>query len=260
MKKPIVLIIITFFPFIIQAQFEQKLSINLSAGPFKTIGPKDYVPYEDYPNEFWPYQMSNFRTGIFVNLSFQYNLNRHLSLTADLGLMYSGAWYYSYADDGINFLDFQLYQDDTTDILLEEGSNEMTILNLSLGFAPKYYFLPGKKINPYIFTAITLNMTQVTYTDNYWQARKDHDMLAPDDTGPSNDWLEENVGIGFNPGLGAEYSLNDNIGFFISAGYYFILLHEENFKTEEQRENKENFHSINLHAGVRFSFLKSKDL
>jgi opacity protein-like surface antigen len=248
------------FPSIILAQFEQKLSINLSAGPFKTIGSKDYVPYEDYPNEYWPYQMSNFKTGITGDLGFQFNLNRHLSLCIEVGLMYSGGWYYSLADDGTNWLDWTLYQYDTTDVVLETGSNEMTFFNLSFGLASKYYILPNRKINPYIFAGIMLNFTTVNYTNNYWQARKDHDMLAPDDTYPTNDFLEENTGIGFNPGLGAEYNLNDKIGFFISAGYYFIFLKEENFKLEEQRQNKENFHSINFNAGIRFSFLKSKNL
>jgi outer membrane protein W len=256
--KRIIFLSIIFFPFITQAQFEQKLSINLSAGPFKTIGKKDFVPYSDYPTEYWPYQLSNFRTGVMGNLGFQYNLNRHLSLDADLGLMYSGGWYYSLNDNGVNYLDFQLYQDDTTDVLIAEGSNEMTLLNLSFGFAPKYYLLPGKKINPYIFVGINLNYTTSTFTDNRWLAREKYNMPNPDP--PCNDFLEKNFGLGFHPGFGAEYSLNDKIGFFISAGYYFILLNKDNFKEEARIENKENLHSINLHAGIRFSFLKSKNL
>ena len=260
MKRKITFFCLIFFPIIIQAQFEQKLSINLSAGPFITIGKKDFAPYPDYPTDFLPYQMPNFRTGVFGNIGLQFNANRHLSLNTDLGLMNSGTWYYSFHNDGINYLDFQLFEDDTTDVLLAEGSNEMTLLNLSLGFAPKYYLLPGKKINPYIFAGITINFTKVTFTDNYWQARKDNNMLAPDDTGPYNDFLEKNFGIGFHPGIGAEYNLNDNIGFFISAGYYIILLNKDNFKPQERVENKENFHSVNLHAGIRFSFLKSKNL
>jgi hypothetical protein len=254
--KRIIFFCIIFFPFITQAQFEQKLSINLSAGPFKTIGKKDFVPYSDYPTDYWPYQISNFRTGIMGNLDFQYNLNRHLSLDADLGIMYSGKWYYGH--DGWSYLDYTLFENDTTDILIEAGSNEMTILNLSVGFSPKYYLMPGKKINPYIFGRINLNYTTSTFTDNYWLAREKHNMPNPDP--PSNEFLEKNFGIGFYPGFGAEYSLNDNIGFFISAGYYFILLHKDNFKGEARTENKENFHSINLHAGIRFSFLKSKNL
>lgn len=255
MKKYILLILFAIFPLIVFAQFEQKLSINLSAGTFKTIGSKVFIP-EWAPDEREPLQMPNFRPGVLGDASLQFNVNRHLSLTADLGLLYSGNWYYSFYDN-VNCLDFELYQYDTTDVLLASGSNELTLLNLSLGFAPKYYLLPGKKINPYIFAGVTINYTKSTYNDNYWNARRDFNMLDPDDTGPSNDYLEKNFGIGFHPGFGAEYSLSDNIGFFISAGYYIILLNKENFKSESREEN---FHSINLHGGVRFSFLKSKNL
>ena len=258
MKKQVLSLLVMFISLFVNAQFEQKLSINLSAGTFKTIGPKTFhYSWDTDPNAFDPLQMPNFRSGFLGNISLQFNMNRHLSLNADLGLMYSGKWYYSRYDDGVNYLDFQLYQYDSTDVLLEEGSNEMSLSNLSVGIAPKYYLLPWKKINPYFFTGITINFTNVTFTDNYWQARHDNDMLDPDDTGPYNDFLEKNFGIGFHPGFGAEYSLSDNIGFFISAGYHLILLNKENFK-EQDRE--ENFHSINLQGGIRFSFLKSKNL
>ena len=244
-----------FLPGIIMAQFEQKLSINLSAGSFKTLGPKTFIP--DYaPEEREPLQMSNFQPGFLGNAGIQYNMNRHLSLCTDLIFMYSGNWNYRKKEGG-NWFDFQLYQYDTTDILLAEGSNELTLLNLSLGFTPKYYILPGKKFNPYIFTGITYNYTKSAFSDNYWKARRDFNMLAPDDTGPSNDYLEKNTGIGFHPGLGVEYSLSDNIGFYISAGYYFIHLRTENFKSESR---KENLHAINVQGGIRFSFLKSKEL
>jgi outer membrane protein W len=255
MKTRILFLLILFLPEIILAQFEQKLSFNISAGSFKTVGPKTFTP-DWAPDENEPLQMTNFRPGLMGNAGIQYNMNRHLSLCADINVMYAGNWFYS-TYDNVNCFDFQLYQYDTTDVLLTEGSNELTLMNMSLGFAPKYYLLPGKKLNPYIFTGITVNYTKSTYSDNYWKARRDFNMLDPDDTGPSNDYLEENTGIGFHPGIGIEYSLSDNIGFYISAGYFFINLKTKNFKSESR---KENLHSINVHGGIRFSFLKSKEL
>jgi Outer membrane protein beta-barrel domain len=255
MKTRILFLFILFLPEIILAQFEQKLSVNISAGSFKTVGPKTFAP-EYAPEEREPLQMPGFRPGYLGNAGIQYNMNRHLSLCADLIFMYSGNWYYKKKEGG-NWFDFQIYQNDTTDVLLAEGSNELTLMNISLGFAPKYYLLPGKKFNPYIFTGITFNYTKSVFSDNYWKARRDFNMLAPDDTGPSNDYLEKNSGIGFNPGVGVEYHLSDKFGFYISAGYYFVQLKMENFKAECR---KENLHSINLQGGIRFSFLKSKEL
>lgn len=256
MKKQIIIVIIIFFPFITRAQFEQKLSINLSAGTFKTIGSKTYLPeWASSQEESEPLQMPNFRPGVLGIAGIQFNLNRHLSLSADLGLMYSGQWYYNVYDN-VNYLDFAIY-DSITDELLADGSDELTLLNISIGFTPKYYLFPGKKINPYIFAGLTLNYTKSDFTDNQWQAYHDLNMLDPDDTGPCSPYLENSFGLGFYPGLGGEYNLSDNIGFFISMGYHLILLKKENFKSPEQEENL-NF--IDFHAGVRFSFLKSKNL
>jgi len=74
---------------------------------------------------------------------------------------------------------------------------------------------------------------------------------------PSRDFLEENSGIGFNPGLGVEYSPNDRIHFYLEPGYYFIMLNEKNFKAQERVEN---FNAFVLTAGLRYFFIKSKDL
>ena len=256
MKKHILFLLFAISPLIVCAQFENKLSINLSAGTFKTIGSKTYLPeWASSQDESEPLQMPNFRPGILGNAAIQFNLNRHLSLSADLGLIYSGQWYYNIYDN-VNYLDYAIW-DSITDELLADGSDEMTLLNLSIGFAPKYYLLPGKKINPFILLGLSLNYTKSDFTDNQWQAYHDLNMLDPDDSGPCSPYLENSFGVGFHPGLGGEYNLSDNIGFFISMGYHLILLSKEKFKSPEQEENL-NF--IDLHAGVRFSFLKSKNL
>jgi opacity protein-like surface antigen len=256
MKKHILVLLFAVSPLIVFAQFEQKLSLNFSAGTFKTIGSKTYMPEWAYSqDESEPLQMPNFRPGILGNAGIQFNVNRHLSLSADLGLIYSGQWYYNVYDN-VNYLDYEIY-DPVTDDLLADGSDELTLLNVSFGIAPKYYLLPGKKINPFILAGLTLNYTKSDFTDNQWQAYHDLNMLDPDDSGPCSPYLENSFGLGFHPGLGGEYNLSDNIGFFISMGYHLILLNKENFKSPEQEENI-NF--IDFHAGVRFSFLKSKNL
>lgn len=255
MKKQTLLLLMVLIPLITRAQFEQKLSINLSAGTFKPIGTKTFLPEWASEDEREPLQMPNYRQGVLGNVSFQFNINRHLSVDADLGIIYSGQWYYNIYDD-VNYLDFAIY-DSITDELLADGSDELTIMNISLGLAPRYYLLPGKKINPYIFAGLSINYTKCEFNDNQWQAYHDLGMLEPDDSGPSNDYLEKNVGFGLYPGIGAEYTISDNIGIFISAGYYLILLKKENFKTTSREEN---FNSVNLQAGIRLSFLKSKNL
>lgn len=256
MKKLIVITGILLFPLSLNAQFEQKVSFNISAGIFKSIGTKTYTPqWASSGDEYEPFQMPSYRPGVYINGAFQFNINRHLSLEASIGYMYSSSWFYDMYEN-TNYLYYSVY-DTINDILLAEGENELNFSNLSVGLAPKYYLFPGKKFNPYLFVGININFTKAEYTDNNWQALKDLDMLDPDDTGPDNPFLEKNTGIGLNPGLGVEYSLNDKIGFFLSAGYYFILLDKSNFKTPEQVEN---FNSLFFQAGIRFSFLKSKEL
>ena len=122
---------------------------------------------------------------------------------------------------------------------------------------PKYYLLSGKRFNPYLFLGFNLNFTSTTFDDNEWEAYHDLDMLDPDDSGPDRANIESNTGAGFCPGLGLELSLSDQIGFYIQAGLYYILLNEEQFYVPEQNEDLK---AITAQAGLRFSFLKSKDL
>jgi hypothetical protein len=82
-------------------------------------------------------------------------------------------------------------------------------------------------------------------------------MLDPDDSGPDRANIEDNTGLGLYPGIGLELNVSDRIGFHIIAGYYYILLKEDRFYVPEQNEN---LNAITIQAGIRFSFLKSKDL
>jgi hypothetical protein len=246
MKNKIFLLFLLLIPLSSFAQFEQKVSVNFSSGVFKTFG-KELGEYD-------PMQMPNFKTGLSVNGGIQFNLNRRFSLLADLGYMYSGKWGY-YGTDGVNYMHYTI--NDTTENLLEEGYNELKFSNISTGIKPIYYILPGKKLNPYIFAGLTINFTHSVYTNNQWKDAEKVGALPPDDTGPYNPYLEKNIGIGLNPGIGLEYSANDKMGFYLLTGYYFILLKDENFKSPALEEN---FNAYVIQAGLRFSFLKSKDL
>ncbi len=255
MKKLIFITGMFFLPLLIHAQFEQKLSFNVSAGIFKTFGTKTYIPdWSADPDDSEPYQMPNYRPGISIKGSIQFNINRHFSLKAEVGYMHSGSW--SYFSNDINYLHYTFY-DTITDELLAEGENELDFTNLGIGITPVYYFLPEKKINPYLFFGVNINFTKAAFRSNEWQAEKDLGMLDPGDTTPWNDFMEENTGLGLNPGIGLLYNMNERLGFTFTAGYYLIFLDESNFKSSDQVEN---FHSFTIQAGIRFSFLKSKEL
>jgi opacity protein-like surface antigen len=247
---------ILLMPLLLNAQFEQKMSFSLSAGAFKTIGAKTYTPeWASEPDEWEPYQMPNYRPGIQINGAIQLNINRHFSLGLDVGYMHAGSWFYN-AYEGVNYLHYEVY-DTIADELLADGVNELNFTNISIGLVPRYYFHPWEKFSLFLFAGLNINFTSAEYEDNEWKADKEFGMLDPDDTGPYDPYLEENTGLGVISGFGAEYDLNDNIGFYLSAGYQFIMLDEKNFKMSEQVEN---FQALNLQAGIRFSFLKSKKL
>lgn len=256
MKKSIISAGIILIPLLLNAQFEQKMSFSLSAGIFKTIGTKTYVPeWASEPDEWEPYQMPNYKPGVFVNGALQLNINRHFSLGVDMGYAHSSGWFYD-AYDGVNYLYYDVY-DTIAEELLSEGENELDLTNISIGLVPKYYFYPWEKISFFLFAGPDINFTTAKYQDNGWLDDREYGMLDPDDTGPEEPYLENNTGLGVTSGFGVEYVLSDKIGFYLSAGYHFILLDEKNFKTPEQVEN---FQALNFQAGIRLSFLKSKKL
>lgn len=245
MKKGLVSILIILIPVLSTAQFEQKVSINLSAGIFKTFGKK--------LGQYDPMQMPNYKPGLVSNAGFQFNLNRRLSVITDFGILYAGGWSYSEGSND-DYLHYTVFDGAT---LVAEGMNYLNLFSFSIGITPKYYLLPDKKWNPYFFAGINLNFTSAKFTNNQWQDAYDHGVLPPDDTGPYDPFLEKNIGIGFDPGIGIEFAPNDKIGFYLSSGYYLILLKDENFKSQSLEEN---FNAFFFQLGVRFSFLKSKDL
>jgi hypothetical protein len=248
MKYKILPLVFILSPILLNAQFEQKVSINFSVGGFKTIG------YEMGEYEYDPLQMPHYRPGIIAEAGFQYNISRRISVMAAAGIMYSGSWSFMIGD--YDYLHYTISDPETEDILAE-GLNELNLFNFSIGVYPKYYLLPSKKWNPYIFAGLNINFTQANYTDNWWIDANDLDQLPPDDTGPYSPFLEKNTGIGFIPGIGIEYSRSDRFKLTFTSGYYLIELNEENFKNQYVIED---FNAFFLQIGVRLSFLKSKNL
>ena len=259
MRSKLIFFALVFIPLITSAQFEQKISVTLSGGMFATLGPNTWMPdWGSVEEEREPLQIANYKPGVSATAGIQYNLNRHFSIQAELGLLSSSKWFYD-DYDGHNYYEWAIW-DPITDDLLAEGENELTMRNIGIGFTPKYYLMPGKKINPFLFTGVSVNFTSTTYEDNEWQAWQDLDMMDqfdPDGDGPDRAFIEENTGLGLNPGVGVEISINDNIGFHVLGGYYLVLLGEDSFYVPEQHEN---IHAIIVQAGLKFSFLKSKDL
>jgi opacity protein-like surface antigen len=249
MKKLVFLFLILVLPAIVSAQFEQKLSINIGSGIFKTFGKK--------MGEFDPYQMPNYKAGIAENIGLQLNLNRRLSLLFDVGFMFASKWDYE------NYLHYAISDPVDPSITLAEGYNDLNFSNFSFGVKPKLLLSPGNKWNPYLSLGFYLNFTKAVFSDNAWYDGKElHDQgklpnFLNDYPAPYDAWLEKNTGLGFNPGAGLEYNLSDKIGFSLSAGYYLLLINGKNFKNDQLIEN---LNAVSVQAGIRFNFLKSKKL
>ncbi|MBL7113810.1 MAG: outer membrane beta-barrel protein [Bacteroidales bacterium] len=255
MKRNAALAFMLLIPSFAFAQFEQKVSLNISAGTFKTIGPKKYVPeWATEDDEFEPCQMPNYRPGLSGNISFQYNINRHISISAEAGYCSVSKWEYIIYEE-YNYHGWEIC--DTTGELIRGGQDELTLSNVNIGLGARYYLITDKKIKPYVFAGLGLHITRADFTDNRWQAENELDLLEPDDSGPDEPWLEESIGFGVNPGLGLEYSINDWLGIFLQSGYSLVILDKSKFKTPDQEEN---LHMISLQAGIRSSFWKSKEL
>jgi opacity protein-like surface antigen len=247
MKKILFLISFIFVSLSAIAQFEQKLSINLAAGGFKTIGSTG--------TDDMPMQMPNYKPGFSVNGGLQFKISNRLSLTAEGGIMISQRWTYK-GDDFVNDLTWVI-NDTITGELLAEGEDYLDIYNYSFGLKAKYYFLPEKKWDPYFYAGANINWTRCFFENTEWAAFKSLGWLGVDDIIPGNDNLESSFGFGFNTGLGVEYSPKDNLHFLLESGYYLIILDKDNFK-DVLRE--ENFHAVLLQFGLRWNFIKSKEL
>jgi len=259
MKKQCILSLLLLVPLALHSQFEQKISVSLSGGLFFTLGASTYRPdYWSSSEDDQPRQISNYQPGADAMLGIQYNLNRHISIQLDGAVLYSGQWYYE--EDGISVLYYNIDDPDNDEISLASGDNELTLMNIAIGITPKYYIRPGKRVNPFLFAGFSLNFTSTSFKDNEWQAYSDLGLLDihdPDGDGPDRANIESNSGIGFFPGIGLDLALGDRLSLFLLSGVHLVLLNEENFYTPEQHEN---LNAFSAQAGIRVSFVKSKDL
>jgi len=247
MKKILFLTSLLFISGLTSAQFEQKISVNISGGLFKTFGEK--------VSEYDPFQMPNYGMGLSAAGGLQFRISERFYLSGEFGFLASNKWDYR-EGEGNNYLHWSI-NDTLTGELLEEGDDYLDIRNYSFGIKPKYYLFHNRKLNPYVFAGISLNRTSAWLENNWWPAANRLNMLPPDDTGPYSWILQENFGMGFNPGIGLEYKPDYKMHYFLETGIYSILLDKKNFKSPSREEN---FNAFVLQAGLRFNFLKSKDL
>jgi len=249
-------------PGLLMAQFEQKLSLNLSGGYFNTIGKTGWDPgYVPGPDDMEPTLMPNFTGGPSVTAGIQYNFSRHFSLEFQAGYSYALSWYYDYSDDDsepFNYLYYEIYNDTVDYTVIASGENEMDMFNFHLGIAPRYYFRPGSLLNPYLFAGISLNITDDYFQNNEKAAYQALGRLEEYEENPELvSWFEWHTGIGMIAGAGVEFALNDYLGLIVQTGYHFIPLKEEAFFEGHKHAD---FHALQLHLGARISFLKSKEL
>jgi hypothetical protein len=247
MKRNGLMFIFIIVPLILSAQFEQKASLNFSLGVFKTLGDKTIDPL--------PRQMPWYKPGISAEGGIQFNINSRFSLLTELGIMYSPKWYCNV--DDYNWMTYEVWQDTTK--MLSSGLNEMSLLNLSLSITPKLYLIPEGKVKPFLFAGLSINYTKAPYEDNSWKDFVAFGLNEPGDE-PYWTYLQKNFGIGINPGIEIEYAPGDKMAFFFSSGCYFVFINPENYPYDNREDIKGNLNAFHAEAGIRFSFLKSKDL
>jgi hypothetical protein len=251
------MVILINIPSIINAQFEQKLSANISGGYFNTIG--KYSWDADWGPE--PTLMPNFGGGFSVSAGLQYNFSRHFSVEFHFSWMFSPYWYWDASPDGeesFNYLYYEIETELGSGIVETSGENYMDMNNLQIGISPRYYILPGKKLNPFVFAGITFDNLDVWFENLEYQAYEELGRLDEyEESYDLENWFDYYYGFGITAGAGIEYVISDKLGLFFKACYDFVPLKEESFVYETKYAD---FHAINLHLGVRISFLKSKDL
>ena len=231
------------------------MSLTLSAGMFKTFGDKYGERSGEAP---LPRQMTWYKPGISGELGFQLYISDHFSVLAEIGALYSPKWE-CIEEDGYNWMSFELYDklDGTT--LLASGLNENSLINLDFSIKPKIYLLPGKKLNPFIFTGININFTKAPYVNNYWKEYLAHDQFVEGDA-PDVTTLDHSVGLGINPGLGLEYHINEKISLSLTAGDFLVFINQDKYPYNYRDLIDGNLNAFQIHAGLRMYFKKIKEL
>ena len=241
------------------AQFEQRLSLNLAGGIFNTIGASGYEPdYSSQVDE--PTLMPNFEPGFSGAAGLHYNLNRNLSVGVQLGVMISSGWYYDYSDpqsEPYNYLYYEIYRDTVSYIVEASGENELFLTAIHLDLSPRYYLVPGNRINPYLFAGFSITYVDVYFQDHEFDYLETNNRLDEYSTNPLHSWFDNSIDFGIQAGAGVEFMVSDNLGIFAQAKYHLTRLNEDAFYDSIKMAN---LHCLLVHAGIRLSFLKSKEL
>ncbi len=122
---PLFFIFIVLFPSTANAQFEQKLTLQLSGGYVHSLAPESFS--QSFPN------------GFSLDGGLQYNVNRNLGIVA----LAKYATFLGGISSGSTTLDLEYHQ-------------------FGLSLCPKYRFLPSDNINPYVFGGLSLNFIRMT--------------------------------------------------------------------------------------------------
>ena len=187
----------------LMAQFEQKITLNISAGYFNPIGDQEYVKFKsietgrlynidgetttDYAY-IYPYIMSNFNAGFNFSAGIQFNVNRMFSIATNISFLKNFNWsyekyYYNVSDEQASTRDWLAYEISETDLFDWEGVNwdingdgdtedlitgldEYALYNISLGVMPKVYFVKQGVLRPYVFGELNFNYTSLNFEDN----------------------------------------------------------------------------------------------
>lgn len=251
------LIISIIFPVNLKGQFEQKLSLNITAGYFNTVG---WNGHEENWEDHGPSLMPNFVGGISVNAGLQYNFSRYFSIEYQAGYSFAPGWYFDASDEyseSYNYLYYEIY-DDATGTVLDKGENYMDMTNFHMAILPRYYFASGNRLNPFLYAGISLNYTDVYFENNEYEASlsANREDLYEENNDLIN-WFDYQVGVGFMAGAGIEYFLNNHLGLFVVARYHLVPMKESSFVNNSYLAH---YHDIGILLGARISFLKSKEL
>jgi hypothetical protein len=279
MKTLLKLIVVFAFlvPMELPAQFEQKFSLNFSIGLVNPFGESEYIE-SDIPGEFYdgtyaqpyPYLFSNFGAGAVFNGGVQVNYSRVFSMAFNIQFFNINKWTYEYEwnfmdDQSVvtgSPLDWEILESEidptgSPDVVVASGRNQLSMYNLAIGAMPKVYVLPGRMINPYLFAELSMNFTDLRFENNKANAEKKYG-IESSDTDPVEDIIESSLGLGLYPGLGIDVSINENIALYAQSGFSYILINNE--ELEEAGYAAENFKTFKFELGMRFSFLRSKNL
>jgi hypothetical protein len=177
---PALLIIITLFSKQTNAQYEKKLTLQVSAGYVSALSPSWFQKY--YPD------------GSSGNIGVQYNFSRKFSIA----ILANSSFFW-----GVN----QTVQED--DSYIETNSN---YLQLGMGIAPKFRFLTNGRLNPFVLGGLSANYLKYEYysEERSWDGDEwDVDIDYDDEQTPA-------LGLVF--GAGFDYRITDDFSLFTITG------------------------------------------